>query len=86
MLKLSRKPGESVLVGDEIVVKVLDCRNGVVVLGFDAPHEVHILRDDAFVDRPKLPLGRVRRAGAGFLCRHCGRDAGVPAAGKAVPR
>lgn len=54
MLVLSRKPGELVTVGDNITVKVIGFRNGKVRLGFEAPADVLILRDDV----PDIRSGR----------------------------
>ncbi len=44
MLVLSRKPGERVLVGDNIEVVVLEVDGGRVKLGFAAPRYVPICR------------------------------------------
>lgn len=46
MLILSRKDGEEVLIGDDIVVKVIESSKGVVKLGFEAPEEIMILRGE----------------------------------------
>ena len=46
MLVLSRKEGEGVVLGDDIVVKVVSISKGVVKLGFDAPMRTMILRSE----------------------------------------
>lgn len=46
MLVLSRKPGERIVIGDGIEIVVLDARRGHVRLGFIAPHEVRIHRQE----------------------------------------
>ena len=46
MLVLTRKVGESIVIGDGIVVRVLEV-GGRVRLGIDAPPEVSITRPDA---------------------------------------
>ena len=46
MLVLSRKNGESINIGADIEVKVLDIRGGRVRLGFSAPHGVNIQRQE----------------------------------------
>ncbi|WP_304545366.1 carbon storage regulator CsrA [Sulfurimonas microaerophilic] len=46
MLVLARKVDESIVIGDNIVVKVVAVENGVVKLGIDAPKDVAILRDE----------------------------------------
>ncbi len=44
MLVLSRKPGESIVVGNSIRVMVVEIAPGVVRLGIEAPREVSIVR------------------------------------------
>lgn len=46
MLVLSRKPGEKIVVGDAITLTVVEIRGGRVVLAFDAPDEIRILRGE----------------------------------------
>jgi carbon storage regulator len=48
MLVLSRKKGESVVVRDDIIVTVVDLRNGKVRLGIDAPREVAVHRKELY--------------------------------------
>ena len=49
MLVLSRKVGERILIGDDIVVMVVRIDGGQVKLGFEAPGEVSIVRDDSIL-------------------------------------
>jgi carbon storage regulator len=46
MLILSRKEGESIVIGDNITVKIVSAEKGVVKIGIDAPKEVTILRSE----------------------------------------
>jgi carbon storage regulator CsrA len=46
MLVLARKLNESIVIGDNIVVKVVSIENGVVKLGIDAPHDIKIMRNE----------------------------------------
>ena len=46
MLVLARKADESIIIGENIVVKVISVENGVVKLGIDAPKEVSIIRNE----------------------------------------
>lgn len=46
MLILSRKLNESILLGDDIRVKIISVDKGVVKLGIDAPNNVSILREE----------------------------------------
>lgn len=44
MLVLTRKKGERVMIGDDIVVTIIDVRGDGVRIGFDAPRGVSIQR------------------------------------------
>jgi len=46
MLVLTRKVGERVLIGDDIVVTILDVRGDGVRVGIDAPRGIRLQRDE----------------------------------------
>lgn len=46
MLVLSRKKEEEIRIGDEITIKVLSIKGGIVRLGLDAPKHVPIIRSE----------------------------------------
>ena len=46
MLILTRKIGETVRIGENITVKVLALRGGQISLGFTAPNDVRIFREE----------------------------------------
>ena len=46
MLVLTRKLGEKILIGDDIVITVLDVRGDSIRIGIDAPRGVKIQRDE----------------------------------------
>ena len=46
MLVLTRKPGEKILLGDDIVITVLDSRGDSIRIGIDAPRGLKIQRDE----------------------------------------
>ncbi len=46
MLVIGRKPGEYVMIGDEIMVKVVKSENGDLRLAIDAPKELVITRGE----------------------------------------
>ncbi len=48
MLVLTRKSGESINVGDEITITVLEVRGNHVRLGIQAPHSVIIHRKELY--------------------------------------
>lgn len=46
MLVLTRKDNESVQIGNDIQITMLECRKGNVRIGIKAPKDVHILRSE----------------------------------------
>ena len=48
MLILSRRPGESVKIGDEVTVTVLSVKGNQLRLGFTAPPNVAIHREEIY--------------------------------------
>lgn len=52
MLILTRKPGQTIKVGDDITVAVLGVSGGQVRIGIEAPQEMKILRDNAVKTTP----------------------------------
>jgi len=59
VLVLTRRPGESVMVGDDVVITVLDVRGDVVRLGIKAPRSVQVHREEVYKE-----LQRVNRESA----------------------
>lgn len=49
MLILSRKTGESLMIGNEIVVTVLDASQRQVRIGISAPKEIAVLREEIYL-------------------------------------
>lgn len=50
MLVLSRRAGESVVVGDDITVTILEVRGDVVRVGIDAPRSVKVHRAELLAE------------------------------------
>ncbi len=46
MLVLTRNRSQQVLIGDDIIVTIVEARNGKVRIGIDAPQDVLILRPE----------------------------------------
>ena len=62
MLVLSRKSTESIHIGDNVVVTVLEIRGNKVHIGIDGPKEIHVLRSELQDVISKLPRGVVGAA------------------------
>ncbi|OIO67637.1 MAG: carbon storage regulator [Zetaproteobacteria bacterium CG12_big_fil_rev_8_21_14_0_65_54_13] len=46
MLILTRKKGESIAIGDNIQIQVLNVKGGQVRIGIEAPREVQVNREE----------------------------------------
>ncbi|MFZ5760730.1 MAG: carbon storage regulator CsrA [Thermodesulfobacteriota bacterium] len=49
MLILSRKIGEAIIIADDIKVRVLESKGGLVKLGVDAPEQVTVHREEIYL-------------------------------------
>jgi carbon storage regulator len=48
MLVLSRKKGETIVIGDNIEVSIIDIQGDTIRLGINAPREVQIYRKELY--------------------------------------
>lgn len=48
MLVLSRRAGESIMIGDDVVVTILEIRGDIVRVGVDAPRDVTVHREEVY--------------------------------------
>lgn len=73
MLILSRRNGESIRIGDEVTITVLQVKGGQVKIGINAPREVAVHREEVYRrlsdDLPQTcaaasNTGNTQRAGA----------------------
>ncbi len=69
MLVLSRQRDESIIIGDNIVVTIVDIRGDKVRLGIQAPSEVPVHRREVFeaIQRENLRTGQIGRQDADGL-------------------
>jgi len=59
MLILTRRYGQKIMIGSDIVVTILDCKNDRVNIGVDAPAAVTVHREEI-----ALKIAKSRAAGA----------------------
>ncbi len=50
MLVLSRRAGESLVIGDDVIITVLEQRGDVVRIGIDAPRSVQVRRRELLAE------------------------------------
>ena len=89
MLVLSRKQGESVVIGNDILVTVLEVRGDQIRLGIDAPRSVTVHREEVYVQVAKANSAAIASADrqAALLRRSIPRSAqGRPQAPPDIPR
>jgi carbon storage regulator len=48
MLILSRKINEKIMIGDDIIVSIIEVRNDQVRIGIDAPKNVKVFRQEVY--------------------------------------
>lgn len=48
MLVLTRKAGESIVIGNEVVITVLEIRGGQIRIGVDAPRDLSVHRAEIY--------------------------------------
>ena len=53
MLVLGRKPGEYVMIGQDVMVKVIKSEDGDLRLAIDAPRSVNIVRGELYERQTK---------------------------------
>ncbi len=87
MLTLTRSVGETIRIGDDIEVHVVEVRGGTVRLGFTAPREVTIHREEVYrqIAEANLLAAQVTADTLGALAAFAPPAGGAPAPADAVP-
>ena len=90
MLTLTRSVGETIRIGDDIEVHVVEVRGGTVRLGFKAPREVTIHREEVYrqIAEANLLAAQVTADTLGALAAFAPQAGtpGTPAPGAPAPR
>ena len=53
MLRITRRAGERVMLGDNVIVEVMEIRGQTVRLGIDAPRSVPVYREEIWLEVKK---------------------------------
>lgn len=59
MLVLTRKPAESIRIGDDVVIKVIKTARGTVKIGIEAPADVRVVRGELVEHKPEPNLPKL---------------------------
>ena len=50
MLRITRRAGERILLGDDVVIEVTEVKGGTVRIGIDAPRSLRIYREELWLE------------------------------------
>lgn len=67
MLIITRKPGERIMLGDDVVVEVIEVSGSSVRLGIAAPRSVPVYREEIWNAVKEEEAGRAPTAGGSEL-------------------
>src|SRR5687768_11167287 len=86
MLTLTRSVGETIRIGDDIEVHVVEVRGGTVRLGFKAPREVAIHREEVYrqIAEANLLAAQVTADSLGALAAFAPSAAAEETAGQTI--
>lgn len=65
MLVLTRKPGEAIVIGDDIEIEIVAIGGGKVRVGITAPRETTVHRKEVYVELQEAAAATVDAATAG---------------------
>jgi carbon storage regulator len=80
MLVLSRQRDESIMIGDNIVVTIVDIRGDKVRLGINAPSEIPVHRQEVYeaIQRENMRASRLEPGDTADISRLANRGVGRP--------
>jgi carbon storage regulator len=88
MLVLSRQRDESIMIGDNIVVTIVDIRGDKVRLGINAPSEIPVHRQEVYeaIQRENMRAAQLQPGDTRDIGKFAGRGPGGPARPGDAPR
>jgi carbon storage regulator len=67
MLRISRRAGERIMLGDDTVIEILEVRGQTVRLGIDAPRSLPIYREEIWLEVKRENQAAADAAASGEL-------------------
>ena len=50
MLRITRRAGERIVLGDDVIVEVIEVKGGTVRIGIDAPRSLPVYREEIWAE------------------------------------
>jgi carbon storage regulator len=50
MLRITRRAGERIVLGDDVIVEVIEVKGGTVRIGIDAPRSLPVYREEIWLE------------------------------------
>jgi carbon storage regulator len=63
MLRITRRAGERIMLGDDVVVEVVEIRGGTVRLAIEAPRSLRIYREELWLEVQRENQAAAQAAG-----------------------
>ena len=63
MLRITRRAGERIMLGDDVIVEVIEVRGGTVRLGIEAPRSVPVYREELWLEVKRENEAALQAAG-----------------------
>jgi carbon storage regulator len=64
MLRITRRAGERVILGDDVIIEVIEIRGQTVRLGIEAPRSVPVYREEIWLEVKRENEAAAQAAGA----------------------
>ncbi|HUO72905.1 MAG TPA: carbon storage regulator [Solirubrobacteraceae bacterium] len=64
MLRITRRAGERIILGENMIIEVMEIRGQTVRLGIDAPRSVPVYREEIWLEVKRENEAAARAAGA----------------------
>jgi len=82
MLRITRRAGERIILGDDVIIEVTEVKGGTVRIGIEAPRSLPVYREELWLEVKRENEAAARAAGgalADVKAQLDGRDSPPPA-------
>ena len=64
MLRITRRAGERIMLGDDVIIEVVEVRGGTVRLAIEAPRSIPVYREELWLEVMRENQAAAQAAGA----------------------